>query len=439
MNNNMNTLGAAGEGSPSHNRGAMNFNDPSASFAGGQMNPMAFMSQYQGMMGNMANNPQDMMNMMGAYCQTANGAGGNPGGNMGAFASSFPGNDGSNPQGMSMNPQAQAMAQMMRNNKRPMENFEDVQAPAAKRANFGNSPVAENPPVESNDDATGAVVAVATADATSSPSDADADAGDDEKPASSDPTTATAPSDEKVELATIKASTEGIKFYSRNDVLCGRGGGTNVHPGNRSFRDLINANRRAYLKARKNDKPAISRSIVRTIREMNGRFLKKDEKLGLWFEIGDDGAREKTSQALRQRAPEMRKILFEDEQRQQHHQQQEMMMQRQQLMGMQGMGGQFGQMNPAAAAAMSGNMGNFNPGMGNQAGSQGGNNAELSQSLIAKYNMLHQKNWLAQEKNMILQRLAMSGMNSNSLSAQNNMDNMTQLQQGMKPVTPRGA
>ena len=114
----------------------------------------------------------------------------------------------------------------------------------------------------------------------------------------------------------IPPSTEGIKFYSRNDVLCGRGGGTNVHPGNRRFRDLINANRRAYLNARKNDKPAISRSIVRTVRELNGRFLKKDDKLGLWFEIGDDGAREKTSQALRQRAPEMRKILIEDEQRQ---------------------------------------------------------------------------------------------------------------------------
>lgn len=92
-----------------------------------------------------------------------------------------------------------------------------------------------------------------------------------------------------------------------------RGGGTNVHPGNRTFRDLINLHRRAYLKARKNDKPAISRAIVRQIRENNGRFLKKDEKSGLWFEIGDDAAREKTSQALRQRAPEMRKLLFDTE------------------------------------------------------------------------------------------------------------------------------
>eukprot|EP00571_Detonula_confervacea_P017658 CAMPEP_0172312572 /NCGR_PEP_ID=MMETSP1058-20130122/17977_1 /TAXON_ID=83371 /ORGANISM="Detonula confervacea, Strain CCMP 353" /LENGTH=426 /DNA_ID=CAMNT_0013026073 /DNA_START=130 /DNA_END=1410 /DNA_ORIENTATION=- len=426
----MNNLGAAGDNSPIHNnRGGMNFNDPSASFAGGQMNPMAFMSQFPGMMGNMPNNPQDMMNMMGAYCQTANGGGGNPGGSIGAFAN-FPPNDGSNPQGMNMNPQAQAMAQMMRKRSMDMDNFEDVQPPAAKRPNFGNAPAADMLPLETND-ASGAVASANT----TAPSD-----DDDEKPASDSPA---APIKQ---LAVILASKEGIKFYSRNDVLCGRGGGTNVHPGNRSFRDLINANRRAYLKARKNDKPAISRSIVRTIREMNGRFLKKDEKLGLWFEIGDDGAREKTSQALRQRAPEMRKILFEDEQRQQQHQQQEMMMQRQQLMGMgqmgQGMGGNFGQMNPAAAVSMGGNMGNFNPGMGNPAGAQGGNNSELSQSLIAKYNMLHQKNWLAQEKNMILQRLAMSGLNSNGMSNGQNIDNMTTqtlLQQGMNSVTPRGA
>ena len=107
-----------------------------------------------------------------------------------------------------------------------------------------------------------------------------------------------------------------------------------MHPGNRNFRDLINLHRRAYLKARKNDKPAISRAIVRAIRDTNGKFLKKDEKSGLWFEIGDDAAREKTSQALRQRAPEMRKLLFDAEleearmaaEQNQQQQQQRMMM-----------------------------------------------------------------------------------------------------------------
>lgn len=126
----------------------------------------------------------------------------------------------------------------------------------------------------------------------------------------------------KVELAVegdkddanpVPASLEGTSVFNDADVLSGRGGGTNVHPGNRTFRDLINMHRRAYLKARKNDKPAISRAIVRSIRDGNGRFLRKDEKTGLWFEIGDDAAREKTSQALRQRAPEMRKLLFDTE------------------------------------------------------------------------------------------------------------------------------
>jgi hypothetical protein len=120
-------------------------------------------------------------------------------------------------------------------------------------------------------------------------------------------------SNDKDDPDPIPASTEGTSTFNDADVLSGRGGGTNVHPGNRNFRDLINMHRRAYLKARKNDKPAISRAIVRSIRDANGRFLRKDEKSGLWFEIGDDAAREKTSQALRQRAPEMRKLLFDTE------------------------------------------------------------------------------------------------------------------------------
>lgn len=300
MNNN-NGGGSGGDDSPNPSRGGMNFGDgPSASsFAGGQgqmMNPMAFMAQYQGMMGNMPNSPQGMMNMVGAYCQSANAnGGGSMGMGMGGFGG-FPG-DG-NSQG------ANSMAQMMR--KRPMDGLDgDDQIPAAKRGNFG-----------SDNDISAFVKKESRGSCDPMPHPVD-----DSKPAGS-------PGPRK-EHAVVPPSKEGIKFYSRNDVLCGRGGGTNVHPGNRRFRDLINANRRAYLKARKNDKPAISRSIVRTIREMNGRFLKKDEKQGLWFEIGDDGAREKTSQALRQRAPEMRKILFEDEQRQQ---QQEMLRQHQ-LMG----------------------------------------------------------------------------------------------------------
>jgi hypothetical protein len=50
------------------------------------------------------------------------------------------------------------------------------------------------------------------------------------------------------------------------------------------------------------------------------------EKTGLYLEIGDDAAREKTSQALRQRAPEMRKLLLDHEMEGARAQQQQMIM-----------------------------------------------------------------------------------------------------------------
>mmetsp|Transcript_13941 Transcript_13941/g.16413 ORF Transcript_13941/g.16413 Transcript_13941/m.16413 type:complete len:341 (+) Transcript_13941:54-1076(+) len=108
----------------------------------------------------------------------------------------------------------------------------------------------------------------------------------------------------------IPPSSIGLVFYEDNDVLCGRGGGTNIHCGNRYFRELIHIYRSSYLCARKNDKPEISRMIVNTIRKRKGRFLKVDTSSGLWFEIGNNAAREKTSQALRQRASDYRKILL---------------------------------------------------------------------------------------------------------------------------------
>ncbi|KAG7349175.1 hypothetical protein IV203_011772 [Nitzschia inconspicua] len=122
------------------------------------------------------------------------------------------------------------------------------------------------------------------------------------------------------QLHYIGPSEHGQDYYDVYDVLSGRGGGTNAHPGNRYFRDLINMNRRTYLKSRKNNKPAISRAIVQAVRAKGGKFLKKCETTGLWYEIGDDGAREKTSQALRQRAPEIRKLLFGKEPNEQKQQ-----------------------------------------------------------------------------------------------------------------------
>ena len=88
-----------------------------------------------------------------------------------------------------------------------------------------------------------------------------------------------------------------------HDVLFGRGGMTNGHPGNRRFRDIIALHRPDYIRATKMDKPNVARRIVRAIRQGNpvGRFLKKAED-GKWYDVGDRVAAEKTSQGLRERS-----------------------------------------------------------------------------------------------------------------------------------------
>ena len=98
-----------------------------------------------------------------------------------------------------------------------------------------------------------------------------------------------------------------------NDVLCGRGGLTNNHPGNVFFRSLVRNRQEAYLFASKRDKALVAHGIVDVIRLLKppGRFLKKDKK-DIWVEIGNKKAREKTSQALREKAPELMEMLQKD-------------------------------------------------------------------------------------------------------------------------------
>jgi len=85
-----------------------------------------------------------------------------------------------------------------------------------------------------------------------------------------------------------------------DDVLCGRGGGTNSQIGNRRFRQLVQDFQPIYLLARRKEKPLMARSIVLIIRKRGGRFLKKDEATGAYFDVGDEKAEAKTSQALRE-------------------------------------------------------------------------------------------------------------------------------------------
>jgi hypothetical protein len=88
---------------------------------------------------------------------------------------------------------------------------------------------------------------------------------------------------------------------AENDVLSGRGGATNNHPGNRSFRSIVTDHMPEYLAARKKEKAVIARCIVNQIKADGGRFLKRASNSDdAWVELSDKKAADKTSQALRE-------------------------------------------------------------------------------------------------------------------------------------------
>mmetsp|Transcript_868 Transcript_868/g.1059 ORF Transcript_868/g.1059 Transcript_868/m.1059 type:complete len:457 (-) Transcript_868:2280-3650(-) len=114
-----------------------------------------------------------------------------------------------------------------------------------------------------------------------------------------------------------------------HDVLCGRGGGTNNHQGNVKFRKNINEFKLRYLAVSKVEKPKIAREVVRLWRNLDppGRFLarKDDSRRGpgsvkaegnVWYDIGDRKAREKASQCLRERTPDVLPFVREMQRRQ---------------------------------------------------------------------------------------------------------------------------
>jgi hypothetical protein len=106
-----------------------------------------------------------------------------------------------------------------------------------------------------------------------------------------------------------------IKEPHDNDVMYGRGGGTNHHPGNKQYRQMVEDRKLEYVNSKRLDKPLVALEIIRFWRGQipSGRFLKLDEKTGLWSDVGDKKAREKTSQALREKAPLIRKQQEEEQ------------------------------------------------------------------------------------------------------------------------------
>jgi hypothetical protein len=75
---------------------------------------------------------------------------------------------------------------------------------------------------------------------------------------------------------------------------------------NKTYRANVDERKTEYVQSQRIQKTAMSRELVRKWREQGGRFLEQDEKDGLWYEIGDKKARRKTSQLLRENAPNIR-------------------------------------------------------------------------------------------------------------------------------------
>ncbi|KAL7486650.1 hypothetical protein ACHAW6_012247 [Cyclotella cf. meneghiniana] len=117
----------------------------------------------------------------------------------------------------------------------------------------------------------------------------------------------------KKEDTPLPPGTEAIFDITCNDVVMGRGSGTQNHCGNVTYRKLVYLNKELYATSSKFDKLKISKAIVAAIRKFGGRFLQVDGDEG-HFDIGDKRAWDKTSQALREGQTEVRARLAEEAQ-----------------------------------------------------------------------------------------------------------------------------
>jgi len=92
-----------------------------------------------------------------------------------------------------------------------------------------------------------------------------------------------------------------IPFPTDLDVVLGRGGRANNHPGNRRYLQELSKLKSKYRDMPKNAKSDISQMVVDSVHDNGGRFLKQDETTGGdWYEVPNKIAKKKASQALRE-------------------------------------------------------------------------------------------------------------------------------------------
>jgi hypothetical protein len=93
---------------------------------------------------------------------------------------------------------------------------------------------------------------------------------------------------------------ETILEIKQNDVLFGRGKTVVEHVGNLRFRNIVRMAMDKYENANRMEKTHITEKIVGTIKETDGRFLKRDDG-GEWEEVDHETARKKVAHAFRNR------------------------------------------------------------------------------------------------------------------------------------------
>mmetsp|Transcript_5683 Transcript_5683/g.8065 ORF Transcript_5683/g.8065 Transcript_5683/m.8065 type:complete len:314 (-) Transcript_5683:171-1112(-) len=88
------------------------------------------------------------------------------------------------------------------------------------------------------------------------------------------------------------------------DILCGRGGKSNHHPGNIRYRETIQGYRAMYRSfTEKDEKTGLSHELVARVKREGCRFVKLDQISHRWYIASDKIARRKTAQALREKDP----------------------------------------------------------------------------------------------------------------------------------------
>jgi hypothetical protein len=101
------------------------------------------------------------------------------------------------------------------------------------------------------------------------------------------------------EISTFKSAQ--ITAPSSCDVLLGRGSGYFNHVGNVRYRAMVEDLKETYDRSSNEGKQKLTEDVIKTIRDLGGRFLKNDK--GVWVQANDKVARQKVGHSFRALRP----------------------------------------------------------------------------------------------------------------------------------------